>query len=103
VDLDVTAVLYDNTGTIVDACYYSQLEICSGAVKHSGDNRTGEGAGDDEVITLDLDALDGAIKVIMFVVTAHSGGSFASVESARWELRDLSKAGKTKIQGDSLY
>jgi stress response protein SCP2 len=58
VDLDVTAVLYDNTGTISDACYYSQLEIAGGAIKHSGDNKTGEGDGDDEVITLDLDALE---------------------------------------------
>jgi tellurium resistance protein TerZ len=90
VDLDLTAVLFDMTGTVVDACFYSQLDICGGAVKHSGDNKTGEGDGDDEVITLDLDALDGAIKVIMFVVTAHSGGSFKSVESAKWELRDLS-------------
>jgi hypothetical protein len=39
----------------------------------------------------------------MFIVTAHSGGSLYSVESAKWELRNLHVDGKTKIEGDSLF
>ena len=80
VDFDVTAVLFDGTGQIVDACYYQQQEIANGAIKHSGDNRSGEGQGDDEIITVDLDALDPCIQVICFVANAYSGGSFESVE-----------------------
>ena len=59
------------------------MSACNGAVRHSGDNRTGEGAGDDEFIALELDNLSPEIKVIMFVITAYNeGGSFKHVETA---------------------
>lgn len=74
----------------------------NGAVKHSGDNKTGEGAGDDEMIKLDLDAMDPAVKVICFVVSAQNG-TFEHVESARWELRDIMANGKKVLVSDSLY
>jgi tellurium resistance protein TerZ len=102
IDLDLQAVLFDATGTILDACYYQQLAVSNGAVKHSGDNKTGEGAGDDEMIKLDLDAIDPACKVICFVVSAQSG-TFEHVESARWELRDIMPNGKKILVSDSLY
>ena len=41
----------------IDSCYFGKLSILNGAIKHSGDNLTGEGAGDDEVIVVDLGRL----------------------------------------------
>jgi len=89
-DLDAQAVLFDQMGVIKDACFYNQMSAAGGAVRHSGDNRTGEGGGDDEFIGIDLDALSLEIKVIAFVVCAHNeGGSFKHVKTARAQLRDV--------------
>jgi tellurium resistance protein TerZ len=50
--------------------------VCGGAVTHSGDNRTGDGDGDDEWVRINVDKLPSEVSVIMFVVNAYSGGSF---------------------------
>ena len=62
--------------------FYNNLTASNGAVIHSGDNKTGEGDGDDESIKINVDALPVDIKVIMFVVTAYSGGTFEHLETA---------------------
>jgi tellurium resistance protein TerZ len=93
VDLDAQAVMFDSLGTVVDAAFYNQLSACGGSVTHSGDNKTGEGEGDDEKITIDVDTLPSNVETIVFVITAYSGGSFVQVESARAELRDLTGGG----------
>jgi tellurium resistance protein TerZ len=97
--LDASAVLFDSVGVIKDACFYNKMSAANGSVRHSGDNRTGEGDGDDEFIGIDLDALSPDIKVIMFVITAYTeGGSFRNVKTARAQLRDVhSQVHKTVI------
>ena len=72
----------------MEAAFYKQLEILNGAVKHSGDNKTGDKVGDDESIQVDVDRLPNDVHLIMFVVSAYSGGTFKNVETARVELRD---------------
>ena len=57
VDLDASAVLFDAFGQVIDAAFYKQLSVCDGAVTHSGDNRTGDGDGDDECIRIDVDKM----------------------------------------------
>ena len=52
-DLDASCVCFDAYGEVVDAAFFNNTNACSGAVQHSGDNRTGEGDGDDEVVTID--------------------------------------------------
>lgn len=93
VDLDAQAVMFDSIGNVVDAAFYNQLSACDGSVTHSGDNKTGEGEGDDEVIKIDLDTLPIIVETIIFVVTAYSGGTFAHVESANATLRDINSDG----------
>lgn len=57
---------------------------------HSGDNRSGEGGGDDEFIGLDFQRLPQDIKVIVFVVSAYTEGhSFRHVKTAKAQLRDV--------------
>jgi stress response protein SCP2 len=76
-------------GSVKDVAFYNNLTAANGAVVHSGDNKTGEGEGDDESIKINVDALPVDIKVIMFVVTAYSGGTFEHLESAKAHVRDL--------------
>jgi stress response protein SCP2 len=88
-------------GIIKDSCYYNNVSAANGAVKHSGDNRSGEGDGDDEAIVIDLDAIPMDIKFIVFVVTANNdGGSFKHVETARAELRDMMSDGTKRVLSD---
>jgi stress response protein SCP2 len=49
----------------------------NGAVMHSGDNKTGEGQGDDEFIRIDPTKLNPSTSIIMFVVSAYSEGNFS--------------------------
>jgi stress response protein SCP2 len=75
------------------------MTAANGAVRHSGDNRSGVGDGDDEFIQIDLENLPSEIKIIVFIVTAHTeGGSFKQVNSAGVQLRDLTPTGKIILQ-----
>lgn len=73
-DLDASAFLLNDQGKVradTDFIFYNQLESTDGSVKHQGDNRTGAGEGDDEVIMLDLKQIPGDVKKIAFTVTIH--------------------------------
>jgi tellurium resistance protein TerD len=89
-DLDASAMLLDASdkpvGGSSSLVFYSQLSSPCGGVVSSGDNRTGEGEGDDETITVDLTKLNAEIEKIMLVVTIHEadarGQNFGMVNNA---------------------
>ena len=54
-----------------DLVYFGNLEHRSKAVKHMGDNLTGEGEGDDEQIFVDLDELPSRYDKLIFVVNIY--------------------------------
>lgn len=56
-----------------DVVYYDNLTHSSGAVKHSGDNMTGEGTGDDEQISVRLDKLPEEYDSIVFAMNVFMG------------------------------
>ncbi|BBB91461.1 MAG TPA: TerD family protein [Methylomusa anaerophila] len=73
-DLDASVFLVGANGKIPSEKYfvfYNNLTSPDGAVKHTGDNRTGQGDGDDETILVDIPKLDGNIQDLIFVVTIH--------------------------------
>ena len=70
-DLDVHAILRDEKGQEVGHVYYGRLR--SNGVQLSGDNLTGEGDGDDEVIFLSRETLPKKIKHISIYVDIYSG------------------------------
>merc|ERR1711957_878496 len=72
VDLDVSAVLLDRNAREIDCCFFGNEE--AQGIKHSGDNLTGEGKGDDEVITMDLQALAAEVEQIVFVINIYTKG-----------------------------
>eukprot|EP00756_Hemistasia_phaeocysticola_P012854 Hpha_TRINITY_DN15232_c2_g12::TRINITY_DN15232_c2_g12_i1::g.66564::m.66564 len=82
VDLDCSALVFDKAGLLIDAAFYNNLQCFQGAIRHSGDNRTGQGDGFDETISLDVDHLPPAVHQICLVVNAFSGGSFADLDGA---------------------
>ncbi|MBR6386343.1 MAG: TerD family protein [Ruminococcus sp.] len=73
-DLDASAFLCGENGRVtndLDFVFYSNLKHSSGAVEHTGDNLTGEGEGDDEVIKVDLSRVPANISKIAFTVTIY--------------------------------
>ncbi len=71
-DLDASAFLLTASGRVRgdhDFIFYNQLRSQDGSVEHTGDNRTGQGDGDDESIKIDLSRVPADIAKIVVGVT----------------------------------
>ncbi|MFI1947601.1 TerD family protein [Streptomyces virginiae] len=88
IDLDASVIAYGPQRNHIDSCYFGKLSILGGAVKHSGDNLTGEGAGDDEVIVVDLGRIPADATGLVFTVNSFSGQKFTEVAKAYCRLID---------------
>jgi stress response protein SCP2 len=125
-DLDAIAFLLDENGKVAnlgrtvqlqnggqnplfegDVIFFNSLKHPSGHIWLTGDNRTGDGDGDDEQIIVKLDQLDSRYKKILFVVSIYQGKRnnqhFGMIENAF--IRAVDARGKeiTKysLSGDS--
>lgn len=73
-DLDVSAFFTDDSGKVTgeqDFVFYGQPQHPSGALIYSGDNRTGEGGGDDETMVVELNKIPSNITKISFSATIY--------------------------------
>ncbi len=73
-DLDASAFMVKEDGKVrsdSDFIFYNQTKSTCGSVEHTGDNRTGEGDGDDESVIILLDKVPADIQRIVFCVTIH--------------------------------
>jgi tellurium resistance protein TerD len=126
-DLDAIAFLLDSNNKIADLgktiqknggasnyfegdiIFYNSMKHKSGNIWLTGDNRTGDGDGDDEQIIVKLDALDQKYQKILFIVTIYQGKkknqNFAMIDNAF--IRAVDKNGKEIVKytmsGDSTY
>ncbi|WP_339510192.1 TerD family protein [Pseudomonas sp. RL_15y_Pfl2_60] len=82
IDLDASCILLDSELKAIDLVWFRQLKSNDGSIQHSGDNRTGEGDGDDETIKVDLQRLPEAVKYLVFTVNSFTGQTFEKVENA---------------------
>ncbi|MFJ6861077.1 TerD family protein [Streptomyces werraensis] len=90
IDLDASVIAFGPQRNHIDSCYFGKLQILGGAIQHSGDNLTGEGGGDDEVITVDLGRLPMEVSGLVFTVNSFSGQKFTEVAKAYCRLLDAS-------------
>jgi tellurium resistance protein TerD len=77
-DLDASAFLLGENGKIrsdADFIFYNQKKSTCGSVESMGDNKTGEGDGDDESVKLDLALVPANVAKISFTVTIHEAAS----------------------------
>ena len=88
-DLDASAFLLGENGKLQrdeDFIFYNNLESRNKAVVHTGDNLTGDGEGDDEVIMIDFSKIPDDVKRIAICVTIHDaaarGQNFGQVSNA---------------------
>ena len=100
-DLDASAFLLTSNGKVVteeDFVFYSNLKHKSEAVIHMGDNRTGEGEGDDEQIVVELNKLPENISRIAITVTIYDSESrkqnFGQVSNSFIRIEDMDAGGE---------
>lgn len=82
IDLDASCLVIDQQRKLLDVVYFRQLFSKEKAIKHSGDNRTGTGEGDDETIFVDLTRLNPQAYYLAFVVNSFTGQRFNRVKNA---------------------
>lgn len=73
-DLDASALLCGTDGKVLDDShfvFFNNLKSPDGSVEHTGDNLTGEGEGDDEVINVDLSRVPGNVDKVVFPVSIY--------------------------------
>lgn len=101
-DLDASVFVLNETGKVrsdADFIFYNNKNGADGAVVHQGDNQTGEGSGDDEVVAVTLDKLSADIQKLSFAVTIHDADArrqnFGMVSNAY--IRVVNEDGGTEI------
>lgn len=91
IDLDASVIVFDADKNKIDLVWFQQLNGSDGSIRHSGDNLTGEGDGDDETIHVDLKALSAQAKYLVFTVNSFRGQTFDEVDNAFARLVDQNK------------
>ena len=87
VDLDASAVEVAD-GKLFDLAFYNNLSTRDGSVVHRGDNLTGRGEGDDEVIDVDLGRVYAKADTIVFLVSSYQGHTLEWINHAYCRLVD---------------
>jgi tellurium resistance protein TerZ len=91
-DLDGSVTGFNECNEPIESIYYSHLKGLNGSVKHHGDNLTGQGSGDDEVITVELNKVPKNVYSLAVAVNSYKKNSIIKAKSAFIRLVN----GKTK-------
>ena len=101
-DLDASAIVLNASGKVVSDghfIFFNNRQSPDGTVVHTGDNRTGEGQGDDERINVNLSGLPPEVDRITFPVSIYDavnrGQGFGQVRNAY--IRVLNATGGAEI------
>jgi tellurium resistance protein TerD len=88
-DLDASALVVNASGQVISDqhfIFFNNLKTPDGTVEHTGDNKTGEGEGDDEQVKVNLAGLTADVDKIVFPVSIHDADarsqSFGQVRNA---------------------
>lgn len=97
-DLDVSIFMTGDSGKVeneTNFVFYNNPQDGAGSVIYSGDNRTGEGEGDDESVKVTLSKVPANVQKISFTVTIHEadarGQNFGQVSNAYIRIVDTAK------------
>jgi tellurium resistance protein TerD len=88
-DLDASALMVGTSGKILSDAhfiFFNNLTSPDGSVEHTGDNLTGEGEGDDEVIKVNLAGVPAEVDKVVVTVSIYDAEtrsqSFGQVRNA---------------------
>ena len=88
IDLDASCILLTKDREELECIFFNQLQSACGSIQHQGDNLTGEGDGDDEVIHANLAKLSDEVHYLAITVNSFRGQTFNEVENAFCRLVD---------------
>ncbi|MGM9530563.1 TerD family protein [Intestinibacter sp.] len=92
IDCDASVFLLNGDSKPIDLVYFGNLRTRNDSIIHTGDNLTGEGEGDDEVILVDLDRIDPNVDKLLFVVNIYDcvrrGQDFGMIQNAYIRMTD---------------
>lgn len=88
IDLDASVGMYSENKELLDTVWFGQLHSKDGSIRHSGDNLTEAGDGDDEVINVDLGTVPTNVKSLVFVINSYRGQTFNKVKNCFARLVD---------------
>jgi tellurium resistance protein TerD len=101
-DLDASALMVGSNGKILSDShfvFFNNLHSPDGSVEHMGDNLTGEGEGDDEVIKINLSSVPAECDKVVFAVSIYEaesrGQNFGQVRNAF--IRIVNQDGNSEI------
>jgi tellurium resistance protein TerZ len=100
IDLDASCITFDGDKTVLESVWFGKLTNASGTIRHSGDNLTGEGDGDDESIAIQLDRLDNKVEYLVLTVNSFRGQTFDKVANAFARVVDLASLSRNGGQWD---
>ena len=81
-DLDASISGFDKTYSLIESIYFNHKIGLNGSVKHSGDNRTGQGSGDDEVIQVSLNKVPARVQYLAVTINSFKKNSLIKARSA---------------------
>lgn len=97
-NLDLVATLRDEEGNPVRFVGIDSLEVDGGSIRHSGDNKSGKGDGDDETVTMELDRVSGNVhSIILSAVAYQLGSSFDRAENVSLKVYDSTGGSKDQV------
>jgi tellurium resistance protein TerD len=79
-DLDASALMVGANGKILSDAhfvFFNNRSTPENSVRHTGDNKTGAGDGDDEQIAVDFNLLPENAESVVFLVSIHQEGAAA--------------------------
>ena len=82
IDLDASCVMLTRNGDVYDTVYFGHLASRDGSIRHTGDNLTGDGDGDDEQIKVDLSRIPAQVSTLVLTINSYRGHAFTSVRNA---------------------
>jgi len=101
-DLDASVFVCGDNGMVLSDkhfVFYNNVKSPDGSIEHTGDNKTGEGDGDDEQVKINLTAVPAEVKKLVFAVTIHEAGNrnqnFGQVSNAF--MRVINQEGEAEL------
>jgi len=96
VDLDGSVAMFSASGKVIDVVCYRKLRSNDLAIKHSGDDLTGDTRGDDgmdnETINITLSRVDKKVQTIVFFLNSYKMQDFASIPYSKIRIYDENNA-----------
>ena len=90
-DLDASILTFDRMNNLMEIIYHKNGHSYNNSILHYGDNRSGVGEGDDEVLSVDFALLDPNTFTMAVIVNSFKGNSLVNVMDAFIRLYDTQK------------